>query len=191
MKKVFYLVFFLIFGLFGCEKYEEMSNPQLNLNGRWNVVDVEVVITKVNYDSEVEVLDDSKGVVGSFFVTSTDTNGNLYLSQDYDGTSLIRRFDESHTQWEFDYYDLFVSDSLSSEGMRITFPCTYCTEQTIIETDHMGEKTRYTFDVDTYGAMPSNVLKLTSQVFYTNILIGGNQYDKAIESHLVITLHRF
>ena len=61
----------------------------------------------------------------------------------------------------------------------------------IIETDYMGEKTRYTFSIDTYGAMPSNTLKLTSQGFFTNILIGGNQYDKAIESHLEITLHRF
>ena len=55
----------------------------------------------------------------------------------------------------------------------------------------MGEKTRYTFSIDTYGAMPSNTLKLTSQGFFTNILIGGNQYDKAIESHLEITLHRY
>lgn len=191
MKKVFYLVFFLIFGLFGCEKYEEMSNPQLNLNGRWSVVDIDVVITKVNYNSEVYVLDDSKATVSNFYVSSVDPDGNLILSQDYDSVIINRRFDESSTEWEFDYYNLLISDGVGSESMMINFPCTYCTEQTIIETDYKGHKTRYTFDVDTYGAMPSNVLKLTSQVFYTNILIGGNQYDKAIESHLEITLHRF
>jgi len=38
--------------------------------------------------------------------------------------------------------------------------------------------------------MPSNVLKLTSQTFYTNIMVNNNQYDKAIVSHLEITLHR-
>lgn len=191
MKKVFYLVFFLIFGLFGCEKYEEISNPQLTLNGRWSVVDIDVVITKVNYNSEVYVLDDSKATVSSFYVSSVDPDGNLILSQDYDSVIINRRFDESSTEWEFDYYNLLISDGVGSESMMINFPCTYCTEQTIIETDYKGQKTRYTFDVDTYGAMPSNVLKLTSQVFYTNILIGGNQYDKAIESHLEITLHRF
>ena len=191
MKKVFYLVFFLIFGLFGCEKYEEMSNPQLNLNGRWSVVDIDVVITKVNYNSEVYVLDDSKATVSNFYVSSVDPDGNLILSQDYDSVIINRRFDESSTEWEFDYYNLLITDGVGSESMMINFPCTYCTEQTIIETDYKGQKTRYTFDVDTYGAMPSNVLKLTSQVFYTNILIGGNQYDTAIESHLEITLHRF
>lgn len=191
MKKVFYLVFFLIFGLFGCEKYEEMSNPQLNLNGRWSVVDIDVVITEVNYESEVTVLDESKATVSNFYVDSVDSDGNLILSQDYDSVIINRRFDESSTVWEFDYYDLLITDGVGGESFKITFPCTYCTEQTIIETDYKGQKTRYTFDVDTYGAMPSNVLKLTSQVFYTNILIGGNQYDKAIESHLEITLHRF
>jgi len=191
MKKVFYLVFFLIFGLFGCEKYDDISNPQLNLNGRWSVVDIDVVITEVNYESEVTVLDESKATVSNFYVDSVDSDGNLILSQDYDNVIINRRFDESSTEWEFDYYNLLITDGVGSESMMINFPCTYCTEQTIIETDYMGQKTRYTFDIDTYGAMPSNVLKLTSQVFYTNILIGGNQYDKAIESHLEITLHRF
>jgi len=190
MKKVFYLVLLLIFGLFGCEKYEEMSNPQLNLNGRWDVVDINVVI-KANYGIEVIVLDDSKATVSNFYISSIDSLGNLILSQHYDSVIINRRFDVSTTEWEFDYNNLLISDMVSSESMYITFPCTYCTEQTIIETDYRGQKTRYTFDVDTYGAIPSNVLKLTSQVFYTNILIGGNQYDKAIESHLEITLHRF
>ncbi len=191
MKKVFYLVFFLIFGLFGCEKYDDISNPQLNLNGRWSVVDIDVVITEVNYGSDVTVLDESTATVSNFYVESIDSSGNLILSQDYENVIINRRFDESTTEWEFDYYNLIISDGIGSESMVINFPCTYCTEQTVIETDYMGQKTRYTFDVDTYGAMPSNVLKLTSQVFYTNILIGGNQYDKAIESHLEITLHRF
>ena len=53
-----------------------------------------------------------------------------------------------------------------------------------------GNDNRYTFSIDTYGAMPSNVLKLTSQTFYTNIMVNNNQYDKAIVSHLEITLHR-
>ena len=174
-----------------CEKYELESNPQLNLNGRWDVVDIDVVIDKVNYESEVTVLTEDQASVGSFFVTGIDQHGNLLLSQDFENTIINRRFDVETTQWEFDYYDLRITDGLSDEWIPVDFPCVYCTEMTTIETDYMGEKTRYTFSIDTYGAMPSNVLKLTSQVFYTNILINGNQYDKAIESHLEITLHRF
>ena len=189
MKKIIYLIG--IITLFSCEKYEEISNPQLNLNGRWDVVQVDVVIDNVNYDSEVIVLDDDRATVGTFYVTGVDNDGNLLLSQDFESTIINRRFDESTTQWEFDYYDLRITDDVSDEWIPIDFPCTYCTEQTIIETDYMGEKTRYTFSIDTYGAMPSNTLKLTSQGFFTNILIGGNQYDKAIESHLEITLHRY
>ena len=188
MRKFYFIICIL---LFGCEVYEEESNPQLNLNGRWDVVDIDVVIDKVNYDSEVTVLDESRASVSTFFVTEIEEDGDLILGQDFENTIINRRFDESSTQWEFDYYSLIISDDISTETMFVDFPCVYCTERTVIETDYMGSKTRYTFDIDTYGAMPSNTLKLTSQVFYTNILIGGNQYDKAIESHLEITLHRF
>jgi len=188
MKKLFIIFLFLIFG---CEVYEEPSNPQLNLNGRWDVVDIDVIIDKVNYNSDVIVTNEEQASVSNFFVVGVNENGDLILTQDFEGTIINRRFDESSTQWEFDYHNLIIGDHISTEMMDVWFPCTYCTEQTIIETDYMGEKTRYTFTIDTYGAMPSNVLKLTSQVFYTNILIDGNQYDKAIESHLEITLHRY
>lgn len=188
MKKLLYL---LVFILFGCEVYEEPSNPQLNLNGRWDVVDVDVIIDKVNYGSSVIVTNEEQASVSNFIVVGTDENGDLLLTQDFEGTIINRRFDEKSTQWEFDYSNLIIKDYLKTETIYVDFPCTYCTEQTIIETDYRGEKTRYTFSIDTYGAMPSNILKLTSQVFYTNILVGGNQYDKAIESHLELTLHRY
>ena len=81
MKKIIYLIG--IITLFSCEKYEEISNPQLNLNGRWDVVQVDVVIDNVNYDSEVIVLDDDRATVGTFYVTCVDNDGNLLLSQDF------------------------------------------------------------------------------------------------------------
>jgi hypothetical protein len=76
------------------------------------------------------------------------------------------------------------------EYIFTTFPCTYCTKKTIIEWNYRGNKTRYQFSTDTYGAMPSNELILTSQEFVTNIMLGGHTYDKALISHLVITLTR-
>lgn len=189
MKRLFF--FLLTILLIGCEKYELPSDPQLNLNGRWDVVDVRVIIDKVNYGSNVQVINDDKAAVTNFIVQGVNSDGELMLTQDYYSTIINRRFDELSTKWEFDYNNLRVTDDGSDEWMRVWFPCTYCKEQTVIETDYMGEKTRYTFSVDTYGAMPSNVLKLTSQVFYTNILINNNQYEKAIESHLEITLHKY
>lgn len=191
MKKYVFLLLVFLFSFTSCEKFEMPSEPQLNLNGRWDVVDVSVIIDKVNYNSEVVVLDDDRAAVNNFFISGVTPDNELILSQDFENTIINKRFDESTTQWEFDYNSLRISDDISDEWMDVWFPCTYCKEKTVIETDYMGSKTRYTFSVDTYGAMPSNVLKLTSQVFYTNILIGGNQYDKAIESHLEITLHRF
>jgi hypothetical protein len=76
------------------------------------------------------------------------------------------------------------------EYIFATLPCTYCTERTILEWNYLGNKTRYTFSTDTYGAMPANKLTLTSQEFVTNIMLGSHTYDKALISHLVITLHR-
>lgn len=191
MKKSLFVLLILLQSLFSCEVYEQPSNPQLNLNGRWDVVDINVVIDKVNYDSDVVVLDHDRAAVSNFIVTGVTPNNELILSQDFENTVINRRFDITTTKWEFDYNMLLITDDLSNEQMYVWFPCIYCTESTVIETDYEGSKTRYTFSLDTYGAMPSNVLTLTSQVFYTNIMVGGNQYDKAIESHLEIKLHRF
>jgi len=189
MKKLILLLFLPLF--WGCEKYELPSNPQLNLNGRWDVVKIKVVIDKVNFDSKVRVLSEDRASVSNFLVTGTTPNNELLLSQEFEKTIINRRFDISTTQWSFDYHNLKIKDDVSEETMWVDLPCTYCTKQTILETDYMGQKTRYTFEVDTYGSMPSNTLVLTSQTFFTDIKVGGNQYDKAIESHLEITLHRF
>ncbi len=189
MRRIICLIMVIL--LTGCEKYELPSNPQFNLNGRWDVVDIDVVIDKVNYGSEVFVVNEDRAAVNNFLVTGINSNNQLMLTQDYFGTIINRRFDVSTTKWEFDYNKLRIKDSGSDEWMEVWFPCLYCKEQTIIETDYNGQKTPYTFDVDTKHSMPSNVLKLTSQVFYTNIMINGNQYEKAIESHLEITLHRY
>lgn len=188
MKKLLVLLFVSLF--WGCEKYELPSNPKLNLNGRWDVVKIKVVIDKVNYDSQVKVLNENRASVSNFYVTGITPNNELLLSQDFEKTLINRRFDISTTKWEFDGSNLRIKDDVSDEWMEVWLPCNYCTKQTIIETDFMGQKTRYTFDLDTYGSMPSNTLVLTSQTFFTNIMIGGNQFDKAIESHLEITLHR-
>ncbi len=188
MKRI---ILILSIFLLGCEKYDLPSNPQYNLNGRWDVVDVDVVIDKVNYGSKVKVVNDDQAAVINFVVSGVNSNNELMLTQDFYGALINRRFDVISTKWEFDGNLLRVKDERSDEWMEVWFPCTYCKEQTVIETDYKGQKTRYTFQIDTYGAMPSNKLVLTSQVFYTNIMVNGNQYEKAIESHLEITLHRY
>ena len=189
-----FLVFLLIPLLFGCEKYDLPSNPQLNLNGRWDVVKVKVVIDKINYGSSVEVLSEIEASVSNFYVSSINPNGTLSLTQNYNETAIDRRFNINKTNWEFDYNRLMIFENgqnVTNGGyIFATLPCTYCTEQTVLEWDYMGSKTRYTFDVDTYGSMPSNKLVLTSQEFVTNIMLNGNTYDKAIISHLEITFHK-
>jgi hypothetical protein len=188
MKKLLVLLFVPLF--WGCEKYELPSNPQLNLNGRWDVVDIKVV-NKFNYGMDGVVVNSDRASVSNFFVIGVTPNNELLLTQGFDKILINRRFDVSTTQWSFENHYLNIRDDVSEEKMWVDLPCTYCKEQTIIETDYKGEKTRYTFEIDTYGAMPANKLVLTSQTFYTNIMVGGNEYDKAVESHLEITLHRY
>lgn len=188
MKNLFVLILSVF--LFGCEKYVQPSNPQLNINGRWDVVDVKVVIDKVNYDSKLTVVNQNQACVSSFLVSGINQNNELMLTQDYKTTLINRRFDIDNTQWEFDYFKLRIKDQFDDKWVNVDFPCTYCSQVTSFETNYNGELTRYTFSGDTYGAMPSNVLKLTSQTFYTNIFVGSNRYDKAIVAHLEITLHR-
>ncbi len=187
MKKLVLLLFVTLF--WSCEKYELPSNPQLNLNGRWDVVDIKVV-NKFNYGMEGIVINSDRASVSNFLVTGITTDNRLKLSQDFNNTTIYRRFDISTTKWIFDGHYLIIKDNVSEQKIWVDFPCDYCKEKTIIEINTM-DYTRYIFNIDTYGAMPSNKLVLTSQTFFTNIMIGGNQFDKAIESHLEITLNRF
>lgn len=192
MKKL--ILILITFTLFGCEKYELPSNPRLNLNGRWDVVKVKVVIDKVNYGSDVKILSDDEAAVSNFYVSRVNGDGTLILTQNFNETSIDKRFNIDKTNWEFDYNKLMIFEdgkNVTKGGyIFTTLPCTYCTKQTVLEWDYLGSKTRYTFDIDTYGAMPSNELILTSQQFVTNIMLNGNTYDKAVISHLEITFHK-
>jgi len=196
MKKI--LVIFIIPFLFGCEKYELPTNPQSQLNGRWDVVKIKVVIDKVNFNSHVTVLSETEAAVTNFYIKRVLNDTTLLLGQDFNNTSVDRRFDIDKTTWSFENYQLriyennqnVVKGSSMDNYIFANFPCNYCKERAVLEWDYLGNKTRYTFDTDTYGAMPANKLVLTSQTFYTNITLGSNVYDKAIVSHLEITLHR-
>ena len=75
MRKYIFLI--VVPFLIGCEKYELPSNPQLNLNGRWDVVDVKVVIDKVNYGSSVQVVNDDKAAVTNFLVQGVNATIDL------------------------------------------------------------------------------------------------------------------
>jgi hypothetical protein len=192
MKKL--ILILITFTLFGCEKYELPSNPMLNLNGRWDVVKVKVVIDKVNFNSHVTVVSENEASVSDFYVKQILNDSTLLLSQDFKNSSIDRRFSVNKTTWSFEYNQLRIYENnqnvVKDDYIFVGFPCTYCTKNTIMEWGYFGNKTRYTFSIDTYGAMPSNELLLTSQSFFTSIKLGNNVYDKAIESHLEITLHK-
>jgi len=100
MKRLILIFFSFLF--WGCEKYELPSNPQLNLNGRWDVVNIKVVIDKVNYNSQVKVINQDRASVSNFYVIGITPNNELLLTQDFKNTIIKRRFDISTTQWEFD-----------------------------------------------------------------------------------------
>ena len=196
MRKISLFISLIL--LFGCEKYELPTNPQSKLNGRWDVVKIKVVIDKVNFNIHVTVLSETEAAVNNFYIKQVLNDTTLLLGQDFNNTSVDKRFDIDKTTWSFENNQLRIYENNQNvvKGTSIdnyifaTFPCNYCEKNVVLEWDYLGSKTRYTFTTDTYGAMPANELILTSQTFYTNIKLGSNVYDKAIESHLEITLHR-
>ena len=76
MKKI--LVILLIPFLFGCEKYEQFSNPQLNLNGQWRIVSV-VPTYQSTITSSIQIQGSDFYALSPFTIVSLNSVNNTMV----------------------------------------------------------------------------------------------------------------
>ena len=103
MKQLLFL-FFIPF-LWGCQKYEEISNTQLNVNGEWRIVSI-IPTYQSTITNSIQISNSDFYALSPFVVVSNNvTNNTMVIKND---TTNIKPcfFYKNGYVWEFDYNNL-------------------------------------------------------------------------------------
>lgn len=187
MKKL--LLFLLLLPLlFGCEMYLEEGSSQLNLNGRWKIVDI-----TPTYSEDIRVVNGDFYAVSPFIVASTH-NEHLLIQND---TTNIQGcyFYKNGYIWEFDYNQLII---MTNTG-KVTgwyyigyFGGNYNYNYFNLTDKYTGMKMGgvWQFATNVVGAFPSNVLYITVPEIEFSIDGPERTYDRLITQSITIMLMR-
>jgi len=187
----------LILSITGCERYEEVSEPTAYMGGsKWTFVDYDIVI--ISSISPVTIVKNDTVCINSFN-NLTFVNGGVLMKQNYEQTSISRRFIKNKTQWEFDGYYLYC-DWISTPGgltpshepLWVSYPKWYYQNYTIMEISDLtsGAKTTYTFKTNNYGAAPPSQLILESPEIVTDLYSSSGERQKAVTVRVILTFMR-
>jgi len=186
IKKIFIL--FLLIG-FGCQIYEEPSNPQLNLNGTWRIV--EIVST---YSESIEIINDNYYAISPFYVVSNIDNKWLIRNDTTNIQSCY--FYKKGYVWEFDYNNLTLKNNTGNilGKYYIGIIDSYYNPNYFLLTEKETNKPIggiWTFNV-LYGngSFPSSVLYITAPKIEFNIDGPERSYDRLITQSITILLMR-
>ena len=191
MKKIIYLIG--IITLFGCEKYEEISEPNLT-GGKWVLSDYK--LTLITAISGVTMVENDTICVNNFALMSYGSNGEIILSQDYNSTSIDRRFIVGKTQWEFDdnnyslYCDFDDTGSPTHNPLPVDYECYLCDEYTDLDVKNGKSRTNWTFDTESETMMYPRKLTLLSPKIITDLLLEDGSFDKAVTVQVKLTFLR-
>ena len=188
LSLLFILTLFL-----GCEKYELVSEPNLT-GGKWTLSDYR--ITLISAISGVTMVENDTICINNFALMSYGSNGEIILSQDYNSTSIDRRFIVGKTQWEFDdnnrslYCDFDDTGYPTHNPLQVTFDCYLCDEYTSLDVLNNGGRTNWTFDTESETMMYPRKLTLLSPKITTDLLLEDGSRDKAVTVQVKLTFLR-
>jgi|688.fasta_scaffold160983_6 hypothetical protein len=197
MKKLFLIL--VIAPLFwGCEKYELPSEP--SVAGKWYFDDYTVTI--VQSLSKVQVIKSDTICINNFGDQSF-VSGGILMKQNYNKTSIDRRFIKGVTTWDFDgpsqstFFPLRVNNSFDDE-IYVKFPRPYLPNKygdyiqtEMVVSNHMnGNETNFTFTTDKFGAGYSRVMTLTSPNISTDLYLSSGIREKAVTAFVTLTFKR-
>ncbi len=195
MKKLFLLIIAPL--MVGCETYDTISEPHLT-GGKWTFVDYEII--PISSISSVSIIESDTVCVNSF-TTQNILSNQIYMSQNYNNTSIDRRFIKSETMWEFDdsnrsLYCEFTNQmgglQPSHEPLNVRFPNYMMNEYDKIEifNNLIGSNTTYTFETNSVGANYPTKLKMLSPEIVTDIYTSNGMRDKAVTVRILLTFMR-
>ena len=191
MKK---LLFFLLLIpiLFGCEPffyYDEISEP--HLTGKpWTFVDYEIQVISSISDVEVTLNDT---VCINAFGLQREVDGGILMQQNYNGTSVDRRFIKGVTQWEFDdnSYTVYINGN-TDVRFPVTFPNYMMKEYDKMEVVNpmIGAVTNYSYESNAQGANYPTEFVLLSPDIVTDLYLSNGLRDKAVTVQVLLIFRR-
>ena len=191
MKK---LLFFLLLIpiLFGCEPffyYDEISEP--HLTGKpWTFVDYEIQVISSISDVEVTLNDT---VCINAFGLQREVDGGILMQQNYNGTSVDRRFIKGVTQWEFDdnSYTVYINGN-TDVRFPVTFPNYMMKEYDKMEVVNpmIGAVTNYSYESNAQGANYPTEFVLLSPDIVTDLYLSEGMRDKAVTIQVLLIFGR-
>lgn len=190
MKKIlsFLLLVSLLF-LFGCEAYIQESNPQLNINGRWKIVDISAI-----YSEDIIIANDDFYAISPFTVILTSDDRWL-LRNDTTNIHACYFFKEGY-QWEFDYNQLIIK---TDRGKLIGWYYVgfmggyYNPNYFMLDDKATGTSIAGVWQFlpeNGQGSFPANVLYITVPEIEFSIEGPDRSFDRLINQNITLTLMR-
>lgn len=185
MKKLF-LLFLLSFLLSGCELYVQDTNPQLNINGGWTIIDI------IDYYSEdIVTVDQDFFAISPFDVIST--NNNQWLIRN-DTTNIEPcYFYKIGYRWEFDYNNLYIKNNRGQflGSYYIGFIGEYAPNYFILDSKTNGSQIGGVWEFVpnyTIGSYPANTLFIRVPEFKFSLDGPERSFDRFISQEIILVL---
>jgi hypothetical protein len=191
MKK---LLLFSSLLLLGCQVYELPNETPRLTGGVWTLTDYDIVV--INSISDVKIIKNDTVCINAFNGQSY-IGGNVLMKQFYNQTAKDRRFVISKTKWEFDNNSnyLYCEYSNRDGSLKPTHNPYWVRmspyKRTIaIDNVENGGVTNYTFETNSVGVNPPNILKLLSPEIVTDLYVDGGKRDKGVTVRILLTFMR-
>jgi hypothetical protein len=188
-----FLVFLIIPILFGCEKYELESPPNLG-GGKWIFTNYEITIIS-SIPQGVIIKNDT--ICVSSFGEQSFISGEILMRQNYESTQKDRRFIKGITTWEFDgpaqsnVYGLFC-DYTQIPGTQKPDPfwtelSIYNKNLEILNTTN-GSVTNYTYRVNDVGY--PRTMELLSPPIVTDLYMSNGSRNNSVTVRVTLYFMR-
>ena len=192
MKQLLFL-FFIPF-LWGCQKYEEISNTQLNVNGEWRIVSI-IPTYQSTITNSIQVSNLDFYALSPFVVVSNNTTNNTMIIRN--DTTNIKPcfFYKNGYVWEFDYNNLILKDNMGKilKSYNIWYKDSYYNPNDFSMTDKLtGESIpgNWHLSRNGNGAMPASDLYIDVPEIWFDIMSSNRTYVRAINQKITLRLTR-
>ena len=177
-----------------CQKYEQMSNPQLNLNGQWRIVSV-IPTFQSTVTTSIQVSNSDFYALSPFSIVSLDSIRNVMTIKN--DTTNIRPcfFYKNGYVWEFDYNNLVLKDNVGRilKSYNVWFRDSYYNPNDFFITDKTTDETipgNWHVSRNGNGAMPANDLYIDVPEVWFDINGANRTFVRAVNQKLTLRFTR-